>query len=140
MIMTVEEAPTQTYVLARVPKSVRAARSWCRQALVEWNLEHISDDALLVVSELTTNVVHLPDELTEDCRSFRLDLGLLDSGTLRVAVHDHCEAKPRADRPASDSASENGRGLEIVAMLATAWGIDPTPTGKVVWATLAIPA
>ncbi len=31
---------------------------------------------------------------------------------------------------------EGGRGLLIVSALAKAWGIDPAPGGKVVWAEL----
>jgi anti-sigma regulatory factor (Ser/Thr protein kinase) len=60
-----------------------------------------------------------------------------DDGALRVDVFDRAagsDVAPRRRTP--DPASENGRGLAIVASLASSWGVDEAGSGKSVWFTL----
>ena len=54
------------------------------------------------------------------------------TGSLLVVVSDGSRAVPR---PQGDLPPDvvGGRGLMIVERLATAWGSDPSPTGKSVW-------
>src|SRR5215471_15182586 len=59
-------------------------------------------------------------------------------GQLRVDVHDTSWAMPElVDAPAD---AESGRGLMLVASLATDWGYYPTLAGKAVYFTLALEA
>ncbi|MBK5222255.1 MAG: response regulator [Acidimicrobiia bacterium] len=114
--------------LAAERSSPIAARRFVVGFLAQRECDHLIDDAVLVVSELVTNaVVH--------ARSTS-DLTLhLRPGVLRIEVTDRGAGTPN---PRSPGAHETGgRGLQIVSALAGAWGIDPTPAGKVVWVEMA---
>lgn len=85
------------------------------------------DDALLLVSELVSNAVRhgLPE--------IRLQLRMAPPG-VGVAVTDQGDVvSPAAVLP--DPHQPSGRGLAIVAALASAWGVIPNqpPPGKTVW-------
>lgn len=103
------------------------AREWVRDICATCGLDARADDAALIVSELVTNVLL---HANTDC----LVVAELGGGTVRVAVmdEDSRDVRPVA---AADSA-ERGRGLQIVAALSDAWGIDYQPAGKSVWFTL----
>ena len=84
----------------------------------------MTDDAVLVTSELVTNaVVHAAS-------STRLR-ATLHAGRLRLEVYDDSVEPPR---PRDNSETAGGYGLQFVASLADDWGWSPTPTGKLVWA------
>jgi len=88
-------------------------------------------DVLLVITELVENVVQHTDGGGE--------LHMISAdGAVRVEVHDHSRAFPQLQRP--DPRRAGGRGLLLVAAIAQRWGSRPTPTGKVVWAHLTMPA
>lgn len=87
------------------------------------------DDAALVVSELMTNA------LRSGSRVAKLTL-TVDPGHLRVAVQDDVTARPQL-MPAAPG-EVHGRGLHIVATLATDWGFTRLPRGKEVWADLSL--
>lgn len=109
------------------PASVGIARtfvvSWCRR----WRCEHIVDDAKLVVSELVSNAIMHARSTSE----VRLRRG---QGLVRIEVIDHVPAPPQP-RDLSHTAL-GGRGLLLIASLSRAWGVDPHPEGKLVWAEL----
>ena len=107
------------------------ARDWVRGICATCGLDAVADDAELIVSELVTNVfLHAQT----DCR-IRAELG---DRMLRVEVADEDD---RVVRPVCRAdGSERGRGLHIVASLASAWGVHYRPTGKAIWFTLARPA
>ncbi|NSC24267.1 ATP-binding protein [Streptomyces albus subsp. chlorinus] len=103
-----------------------------------------ADDAVLLLSELTTNaVVHtrcLPDaELV--CRAALAPHGASTAALLRIEVHDPSEGDEAPHMKDSEAADESGRGLCIVAALAADWGVRPSPltVGNAVWATLRLP-
>ena len=104
------------------------ARAWVRDLCATCDLDAVSEDAALMVSELVTNVfLHA----RTDCL-IRAEVG---DHVMRVEVADEDET---AVRPlVSADGSERGRGLSIVATLATAWGVEYQPAGKTVWFTLA---
>jgi anti-sigma regulatory factor (Ser/Thr protein kinase) len=87
----------------------------------------LAHDAALVTAELATNaVMHARSEFT-------VTVSIRDR-SLRVAVSDASTRMPRL-RPLERS-STSGRGLHIVSSLASRWGTEILPRGKVVWADL----
>jgi histidine kinase-like protein len=58
-------------------------------------------------------------------------------GQVRIEVHDSaCVPVPVQCRRGADD--ESGRGLEVIAALASEWGWHPDPHGKVVWCDLTV--
>jgi anti-sigma regulatory factor (Ser/Thr protein kinase) len=109
------------------PRSAREARAFVRETLHRWRLDAISDEAELLASELVTNVVlHVGTPLR---------VTLLRAGGrrryLRVEVQDGSRRGPRR-RNYSDEA-QTGRGLMLVAQVASRHGVEVEPDGKRVW-------
>jgi anti-sigma regulatory factor (Ser/Thr protein kinase) len=104
------------------------ARRFTTAQLASWGRDDIIDDAALVVSELATNAVVRSDE------PVLLHLVLVDS-VLRIEVGDTARGDPDVAEQSPDRIG--GRGLAIVMALSAAWGVGPSPQGKVVWAALA---
>ncbi|MFD7063006.1 SpoIIE family protein phosphatase [Streptomyces sp. NPDC059906] len=113
-----------------------------RAALADWSAlglpgteqltEHLTADALVVVSELVTNaVVHAGTDVEV---GFQVE----GTGALVVEVTDqHPSRAPGSAAPETPhDAAEYGRGLRLVAALAEAWGITYRPGTKTVWARL----
>ena len=98
----------------------RVAIELLRRALSEHDVRVVG----LLTSELVTNAV------VHTTTPFVLDV-TLEPGVVRVAVVDGGAGEPRAQGPGA--ASEHGRGLQLVADLASRWGTDPLPHGKQVW-------
>jgi len=116
-------------LLTATPTSVAAARGQVRAAIFAWDVPVDVETAELLTSELVTNAIaHEAGEtvmLTITCIC----------GQLRVDVHDSsCAAPVPVDVPLD---AETGRGLMLVATLATDWGYHRTPSGKAVYFTLA---
>jgi anti-sigma regulatory factor (Ser/Thr protein kinase) len=112
---------------------VGLARRRVRDHLTDWG--HRSDDpalqdAMLLVSELATNVVrHGP--LLE--REFEVAVTALADGSCLIEVSDEGRLEPRL-RVVKDL-EEAGRGLHLVEGIAAAWGVWSRGThGKTVWA------
>jgi anti-sigma regulatory factor (Ser/Thr protein kinase) len=109
--------------------SPAVARKFLQQATCTEHASHVLDDAVLLVSELVTNsVVHggPPIVVAVDCDS---------SKGLQVRVRDGNSTLPRP-RDASVW-EEGGRGLTLLEMLSTDWGVDKEPDeGKQVWFVL----
>ncbi|MEU6394862.1 SpoIIE family protein phosphatase [Streptomyces sp. NPDC046939] len=132
------------------PLAPAAARRSVRAAFTEWTErgapgadrlgDRLTDDAVVVVSELVTNaVVHAGTSVDLLCR---LDEPAAD-GTpagLVVEVTDHHPARAvRGHQPSRPTETpEYGRGLHLVATLAEAWGITYRPGTKTVWARLPV--
>lgn len=117
---------------ARLPlpattRSVADARRFTVETLRDWSLADLQDDAVLVVSELTTNALLHGSEPTE----LRLASG---SDGLRVEVHDGSRLQPRTHH--FGLTSTTGRGLRLVAAVASDWGTEASADGKKVWCTL----
>jgi CheY-like chemotaxis protein len=111
---------------------VRDARHFVSKKLREWGLDPLVDDALLIVSELATNAM---THARSGC-GLRL---LLTPTTLRIEVVDSGDGAPEPQPPSTTG--ESGRGVNLVAALTTAWGMEVVEgEGKLVWAELARPA
>ena len=123
------------------PASVPAVRRFVDDALTTWGRSDLVDDVGLSVTELATNA-------TLHSQGTFFDVELRASQDLvRVAVVDtgSMPAQSIALRADLEGPSDNldfdldlesmtGRGLFIVASLASAWGIDDLPGGTRVWA------
>ncbi|MFE0376328.1 ATP-binding protein [Streptomyces inhibens] len=109
----------RTAFYRRERRSVPLAREFARNALADWDLEHLADDVLLCVSELATNaLLHgVPPG-----RGYQLWLSLEEDGMVRVEVHDSGDGEPRVPVPYDEAEGETGRGLLLVSALADAWG------------------
>ncbi|MEU6380206.1 ATP-binding SpoIIE family protein phosphatase [Streptomyces sp. NPDC046909] len=119
-----------------------AARALLRAALTEWTelglpgsgllTDRLTDDTVVVVSELVTNaVVHAGTDVELECR-------MEETGALVVEVSDHHPSRaPRGGEPEGPYGTpEYGRGLRLVATLAESWGITYRRGTKTVWARL----
>lgn len=123
--------------LPHIPEAVSVVRRRAHTVLTRWRVPTpTADDALLVISELTTNsIVHaLPPAV--------LRLSLPDVGgrrALRIEVTDSGPVprrRPSHDSPHSAEHRENGRGTGIVAALSARHGISRHPERTTRWAVL----
>jgi anti-sigma regulatory factor (Ser/Thr protein kinase) len=115
--------------LPATPAAASVARLFVRCLCEEWGVPSVADVAELLSSELVTNaVVHARSgiELEAACSDRRLRVDVRDRGAGKVV--------PRMR--SSDSDAEGGRGLAIVASLASSWGVEQSMAGKSVWFTL----
>ncbi|MFI0408850.1 ATP-binding protein [Actinomadura sp. 3N508] len=126
--------------LAAEPAAASRARGLTRRALREWHVTDPGDvnDVVLIVDELVTNaVLHGagPVRLALHLRGDRLDGEVRDAApTGRTAgTGPLTGAAPAAPRVLDWA--EAGRGLLLVAALATRYGTRPEPPGKTVWFT-----
>jgi anti-sigma regulatory factor (Ser/Thr protein kinase) len=109
--------------------AVRLARQVTRDALAAWQLGHLEDTAVLLVSELVTNA------LRHACDTGAIGLELTSAGTwLRVEVQDG-DPHWRWSRNPADC-DESGFGFVLVDSLAGRWGVRRVSAGKAVWAEL----
>ncbi|MGL4174232.1 MAG: SpoIIE family protein phosphatase [Actinomycetota bacterium] len=118
---------THRAALALIPDiaSVRRARTFvrhhCRAAGIG---EDATDVVALLTSETVTNAfIHGRSEA-------RLRI-LIRPGKIRVEVGDDNARHPHR-APRNDDALD-GRGLDIVELLSTAWGVQDDTAGKIVW-------
>ncbi|MYS33864.1 anti-sigma regulatory factor (Ser/Thr protein kinase) [Streptomyces sp. KhCrAH-43] len=121
--------PGYSQTLPRRPESAAVARRLTEAALCCWGLGELADDGALIVSELVANAVrHARRE------SVRVLVERISQRKVRVAVTDFSRGLP-VECQAGDG-DESGRGLLLVAALASDWGTDTRRWGKVVWADL----
>jgi serine phosphatase RsbU (regulator of sigma subunit)/anti-sigma regulatory factor (Ser/Thr protein kinase) len=114
-------------VLGNEPDTVPTARHFARQSLAGERRMTI-EDAELIVSELVTNAV-LHGRTPATLRVRRLP------ECIRVEVEDAGRDLPVRMRTTDEAMT--GRGLDMVAALASAWGVDAGSNGgKIVWAEI----
>ena len=118
--------------LPATPRSVVAARRMLRELLSAWGAPQDRQDAELLATELVANVVdHVGGEqaltLEVDLADDWLRIGVVDGSAVRPVVQELSGVRPR------------GRGMQMVAAIATRWGVDDHRGGKRVWLDL-VPA
>ncbi len=117
-----------------------AARRFVADGLSSWGRSDLLDDATLCVSELASNAA-----LHASSTFMHIGLGL-HRDVVRVSVEDDGAVPaqavtPRPSFPDPDDPVElvledeatTGRGLAIVSILASDWGVETTRGGKRVW-------
>ncbi len=124
------EAPRRTAmsVAQAEPERIAATRHQLRELLHDWADDEQVDSAVLMVSEMLTNVLVHTD-------SNALVVAEVICGQearrLRVEVADSSDELPHKRRPGEMASS--GRGLLLMEVLADTWGVDPRGEGKSIW-------
>lgn len=88
----------------------------------------MADDVVLAASELAANAVQ-HSRSREPGGRFTVRAGIHPADYLRLEVEDG--GGPWSELPGTD---ERGRGLGIVDVLSSQWGIEDDELGRVVWA------
>ncbi|WP_225824338.1 SpoIIE family protein phosphatase [Streptomyces naphthomycinicus] len=110
------------------PDRIAEARRHLRALLHDWGSADQVDSAVLLVSEMVTNVlVHTDADALLLAEVFGEGAGR----RLRVEVFDTGDDLPHRRRPGELASS--GRGLMLIELLADAWGVDPRGEGKSIW-------
>jgi anti-sigma regulatory factor (Ser/Thr protein kinase) len=129
----------KSLTLAANDRAPGRARSFTREALTAWGVEDLLDQAVLIVSELTTNaerhgrtpdaadLVLLPRTDGEPVDEITLTLAL-QAGVVGIEVEDN-SPEPPVPQIASLYAT-SGRGLHLVSATADAWTACPKEDGR----------
>ncbi|WP_338698533.1 SpoIIE family protein phosphatase [Streptomyces sp. Q6] len=116
------------------PERIATARQQLRELLHDWADDDQVDSAVLLVSEMVTNVlVH-----TDGDALLVTEITAESPRRLRVQVSDASDDLPHRRRPGELASS--GRGLVLMELLAQRWGVDPQGEGKSIWFELDEPA
>ena len=117
------------------PTSIATAREFVREALQRHGLRHLVDDVRLVVSELSTNaMLHARTPFTVTLTGTR-------EGAVLLTVRDGAPHGPA--RTSAQVLDTSGRGLSIVDLVSSDWGVSPAVDAthaKSVWASFQAPA
>lgn len=106
------------------PSAIRAARGFVEREVVERGASNV-DDVALAAAELLANAVQhgagpIAVTVSGDARCIRIEIS---DGSRRAPV-----------RPAASGTNMTGRGLTLVAAVASRWGVHRRDDGKSVWA------
>ena len=109
------------------PSSLERARLFTQETLAGWGRDNLTDFACLIVAELVGNAfVHARTAVT---------VGLENSDRgVRISVRDGASLSRRRRKQRMRATPEGG--LALVIDLAYDWGVEPTGSGKVVWALI----
>jgi serine phosphatase RsbU (regulator of sigma subunit) len=123
------ETRVATFAVGDGTEAVRAGRHFVETTLCDNGLRPLADDAGLIAGELLANAQQhgIPPVV----------LTVQTAGTTaRIEVSD---ASPRAPVRVADSTTNmTGRGLGIVAALASRWGVVRHDEGKAIWVELTV--
>ncbi|MEU9388729.1 SpoIIE family protein phosphatase [Streptomyces sp. NPDC048324] len=119
---------TMLSVAQAEPERVAVARQHLRELLHDWRSQDQIDSAVLLLSEMLTNVLVHTDADALLLAEVRGEVG---SRRMRVEVNDTSDDLPHKRRPGELASS--GRGLVLMELLAQAWGVDPRGEGKSIW-------
>jgi anti-sigma regulatory factor (Ser/Thr protein kinase) len=115
-----------TEIFEPTPHAPWQARRFIESALDRFHAEDLRAVAVLLTSELVTNVVQHAATPIDVAVSW-------EEPTLRVEVADGSSILPAI---ADTVAGAGGRGLLIVSRLARHWGVSQRRDGKAVWFTV----
>ncbi|MGW6868234.1 SpoIIE family protein phosphatase [Streptomyces sp. NPDC054901] len=119
---------TMLTVAQAEPGRIAGARRQIHEFLHDWADPDQVDSAVLMVSEMVTNVL-----VHTDGDALLVAEAAGDPGTrrLRVEVADGSDELPHKRQPGEMASS--GRGVLLMEMLADVWGVDPRGEGKSIW-------
>jgi len=115
-------------VFPGVPEAVGTVRAYLKSLLDD---HPMTTDALLLASEIATNAIR---HSRSSGRTFTVTV-IEAADRLRVEVTDL--GGDRVPKVHDDVDAVNGRGLLLVATIATHWGVDGDGNGRTVWFVLA---
>ncbi|MER5490071.1 SpoIIE family protein phosphatase [Streptomyces sp. NPDC002490] len=119
---------THLMVAQAEPQRIAAARQQLRELLHDWTDREQVDSAVLMVSEMVTNVlVHTDGDAVLAAEV----TGEPGRRALRVEVTDTSDDLPHRREPGELASS--GRGLVLMELLADTWGVEPRGEGKTIW-------
>ncbi|MFC8388080.1 MULTISPECIES: SpoIIE family protein phosphatase [unclassified Streptomyces] len=110
------------------PERVSVARQQLRELLHDWSSPDQVDSAVLLLSEMLTNVLVHTDT---DALLLAEVTGGSDGRRMRIEVTDAGDDLPHMRRPGELASS--GRGLVLIELLAHTWGVAPRGEGKSIW-------
>ncbi|MEV5432887.1 SpoIIE family protein phosphatase [Streptomyces sp. NPDC052701] len=110
------------------PERIAVARQQLRELLHDWSSPDQVDSAVLLLSEMLTNVLVHTDT---DALLVAEVTGRAGDRRMRVEVTDAGDDLPHRRSPGELASS--GRGLLLIGLLAHAWGVDPRGEGKTTW-------
>ncbi|MFJ4469971.1 SpoIIE family protein phosphatase [Streptomyces sp. NPDC089424] len=119
---------TMLTVAQAEPERVAVARQQLRELLHDWSSSDQVDSAVLLLSEMLTNVLVHTDT---DALLVVEVAGEPGERRIRVEVTDAGDDLPHMRRPGELASS--GRGLMLIELLAHSWGVDPRGQGKSIW-------
>ncbi|MFG2982707.1 SpoIIE family protein phosphatase [Streptomyces sp. NPDC048258] len=119
---------TMLTVAQAEPERIAGARRQIRELLHDWADPEQVDSAVLMVSEMVTNVLTHTDG---DALLVAEAVGELGGRRLRIEVADSSDELPHKRHPGEMASS--GRGVLLMEMLADTWGVDPRGEGKSIW-------
>ncbi|MFI1410690.1 SpoIIE family protein phosphatase [Streptomyces sp. NPDC020707] len=119
---------TMLTVAQAEPQKVALARQQLREFLHDWPSVDQVDSAVLLVSEMVTNVLVHTDA---DALLVAEMTGAAGTRRIRIQVTDGSDDLPHRRHPGELASS--GRGLVLTELLADAWGVDPRGEGKSIW-------
>ncbi|MFJ8937686.1 SpoIIE family protein phosphatase [Streptomyces sp. NPDC102365] len=119
---------TMLTVAQAEPQKVALARQQLREFLHDWPSVDQVDSAVLLVSEMVTNVLVHTDA---DALLVAEMTGTAGTRRIRIQVTDGSDDLPHRRHPGELASS--GRGLVLTELLADAWGVDPRGEGKSIW-------
>lgn len=106
------------------PRAIRKVRHFVTETLAD---DPRLDDVVLTASELAANVIMHAET------SFTVRL-VTEDRFVRLEVSDGSSIIP-----AVEDLADSQWGLRMIEQLSARWGIDPTETGKTVWAEFTEP-
>ncbi|MFE5536956.1 SpoIIE family protein phosphatase [Streptomyces sp. NPDC056492] len=119
---------TMLTVAQAEPERIAGARRQIRELLHDWADAEQVDSAVLMVSEMVTNVLTHTDG---DALLVAEAVGEPGTRRLRIEVADASDELPHKRHPGEMASS--GRGVLLMEMLADTWGVDPRGEGKSIW-------
>ncbi|MFE9623934.1 SpoIIE family protein phosphatase [Streptomyces sp. NPDC006527] len=119
---------TMLTVAQAEPERVAEARQQVRELLHDWTCGEQIDSAVLLVSEMLTNVLVHTDT---DALLVAEVTGGPGERRMRIEVTDSSDDLPHKRRPGELASS--GRGLVLIELLAHDWGVAPRGEGKSIW-------
>ena len=126
--LRLDDQAADRLVVPSLPASIASVRRFAVNACRRSGMSFLCDTVALLVSEVATNaLVHGTGDVQVRVTA--------EDAVLRVEVSDESPTMPTPRT--ADPMEEGGRGLALVASLATDWGVHRVGMGKVVWFELA---